>query len=64
VQTPELYDDQEQANYPGQAGVQEILQVLSNAHFAQGNQVIGFIEFIGFVGFIEPALALQLVVRC
>ena len=64
MQTPELYDDQEQANHSGQTGVQEILQVLSNAYFAQGNQVIGFIEFIGFVGFIEPALALQLVVRC
>jgi len=40
VQTPELYDDQEQANHPGQAGVQEILQILSNAYFAQGNKVV------------------------
>jgi hypothetical protein len=41
VQTPQLYDNQEQAKYSGQAGVQEILQILSDTYFAQGDEVIG-----------------------
>ena len=64
MQTPELYNNQEQANNPGQADVQEILQILSNTYFAQGDQITRSVGFIGFVGFIEPDLALQLVVRC
>jgi hypothetical protein len=39
MQTPELQYDQKQADHTGQAGVQQILSVLSEAYAAQGNQV-------------------------
>jgi hypothetical protein len=34
MQTPELYNDKEQANHTGQTGVQQVLPVLSEAHTA------------------------------
>jgi len=37
LQKQKLYDDKEQEKASGQAGDQEILQVLPQAHPAQGN---------------------------
>jgi hypothetical protein len=39
MQKKELYDDQEQADDAGQAFVQQVLQILSEAHDAQRNQI-------------------------
>ena len=38
VQTAQLYDQQEPPEYPGQAGVQEILSLWSEAHAPQRDQ--------------------------
>jgi 2-C-methyl-D-erythritol 4-phosphate cytidylyltransferase len=39
VQTPQLYNYQKQADHTGQAGVQQVLSVLSETYAAQGNQI-------------------------
>jgi hypothetical protein len=41
VQAAQLYNHQEQKNHSGKAGIQEILQVLSESYVAQRDQVKG-----------------------
>jgi hypothetical protein len=39
MQKKKLYDHQKQAHHTGQAGVQQVLPVLQEAHDTQGNQI-------------------------
>jgi hypothetical protein len=43
VQTQELHNDKKQKNNSCKTGIQQILQILPQAHSSQGNQVIQLI---------------------